>query len=96
MVLTKLDRQTLPFRGSHWNRLESHSVELVRALICIPSTCWDFVCTKSASVPPNVQFQIDDAESEWTFGEGVFDLVHIRHLDVGIQDWGKLIKEAYK
>lgn len=48
------------------------------------------------SVPPNVQFQIDDAESEWTFGEGVFDLIHIRHLDVGIRDWAKLIKQAYR
>lgn len=45
---------------------------------------------------PNVQFQIDDAECEWTFGEDVFDLVHIRHLNGGIDDWSALLREAYK
>lgn len=47
-------------------------------------------------VPPNVQFQIDDAESEWTFARNSFDLVHIRHLNGAIKDWGRLIKEAYR
>ncbi|KAH0614396.1 uncharacterized protein H6S33_000032 [Morchella sextelata] len=47
-------------------------------------------------VPPNVQFQIDDAEMEWTFEENTFDLVHIRHLTGGISDWDKFLKEAYK
>ncbi|KAH0607954.1 uncharacterized protein H6S33_002006 [Morchella sextelata] len=47
-------------------------------------------------VPPNVQFQIDDAEADWTFARNSFDLVHIRHLNGAIKDWPKLIKEAFR
>lgn len=47
-------------------------------------------------VPPNVYFQIDDAESEWTFAKDSFDLIHIRHLSGSIKDWGALIEQAYK
>ncbi|PUU81664.1 S-adenosyl-L-methionine-dependent methyltransferase [Tuber borchii] len=46
-------------------------------------------------VPPNVSFQIDDAESEWTFARDSFDLIHIRHLNGGIKDWGRLIKQSF-
>ncbi|KAH0612473.1 uncharacterized protein H6S33_008853 [Morchella sextelata] len=47
-------------------------------------------------VPPNVHFQIDDAESEWTFPKNYFDLIHIRHLSGAIKDWEILYTEAYK
>jgi len=47
-------------------------------------------------VPPTVSFQIDDAEDEWTFGPGTFDLVHIRHLNGAIKDWGRLLEQAYR
>ncbi|KAI5845230.1 S-adenosyl-L-methionine-dependent methyltransferase, partial [Morchella snyderi] len=47
-------------------------------------------------VPPNVNFLIDDAESEWEWPEGTFDMVHIRYLNGAISDWGTLCKEAYK
>lgn len=50
----------------------------------------------STRVPPNVYFQIDDAESEWTFAKDSFDLIHIRHLSGSIKDWGALIEQAYK
>ncbi|PUU81839.1 S-adenosyl-L-methionine-dependent methyltransferase [Tuber borchii] len=46
-------------------------------------------------VPPNVSFQIDDAESDWTFARDSFDLIHIRNLNGGIKDWGKLIKQSF-
>lgn len=96
-VLTRrLDGQTLSFRRSHRNRLEPNPVEFVRVFYFFLSVLLDPVLRILPSVPPNVQFQIDDAESEWTFGEGVFDLIHIRHLDVGIRDWAKLIKQAYR
>lgn len=49
----------------------------------------------SARVPPNVEFQIDDAELAWTFAKDSFDLIHIRHLAGGIRDWKHLLKEAY-
>lgn len=46
-------------------------------------------------VPPNVSFQIDDAESEWTFARDSFDLIHIRHLNGGIKDWKRLIQQSF-
>jgi len=42
-----------------------------------------------------VSFQIDDAESDWTFAKESFDLIHIRHLNGGIKDWGKLIRQSF-
>lgn len=56
-------------------------------------TCAEFQVSR---VPPNVQFQIDDAELDWTFKKNSFDLVHIRNLGGAIKDWEKLLKEAYK
>lgn len=47
-------------------------------------------------VPPNVYFQIDDAESEWTFEKDSFDLIHIRHLGGAIGDWNSLLAQSYK
>ncbi|KAH8155419.1 uncharacterized protein LAJ45_00429 [Morchella importuna] len=49
-----------------------------------------------AWVPPNVHFQIDDAESEWTWAKESFDMIHIRHLSGAIKDWDALLKEVYK
>lgn len=46
-------------------------------------------------VPSNVQFFIDDAESEWTFQQK-FDYIHVRGLAGSIQDWPRLIAQAYK
>ncbi|KAI5838204.1 S-adenosyl-L-methionine-dependent methyltransferase [Morchella snyderi] len=47
-------------------------------------------------VPPNVEFQIDDAELDWTFKKDSFDLVHIRHMGGAIKDWNVLMKQAYR
>lgn len=46
-------------------------------------------------VPPNVQFFVDDAESDWTF-DGEFDFVHIRGMAGSVEDWSKLIEQAFK
>ena len=43
-----------------------------------------------------MSFQIDDAESDWSFARDSFDLIHIRHLNGGIKDWGKLIKQSFE
>jgi trans-aconitate methyltransferase len=45
-------------------------------------------------VPPNVQFQIDDCESEWNFNHS-FDFVHIRNMSGSIADWPKLFSQAF-
>ncbi|CCE28846.1 uncharacterized protein CPUR_02535 [Claviceps purpurea 20.1] len=45
-------------------------------------------------VPPNLEFEIDDATLEWTWDTNHFDFVHMRYIVGGIQDWGALFKEA--
>ncbi|KAM0224322.1 hypothetical protein ACHAQD_002715 [Fusarium lateritium] len=47
-------------------------------------------------VPPNLEFQIDDAQEEWTFEPGSFDFIHIRYLQGSINDWDKLYSQVYK
>lgn len=49
----------------------------------------------SPRVPPNVKFEIDDAEEDWTFREQ-FDFIHCRYLATAIQDWPKLAKQAFE
>lgn len=46
-------------------------------------------------IPPNVQFELDDAESEWTFGPDHFDFIHIRCMFGAISDWPRLFAQAY-
>ncbi|KAL7273883.1 hypothetical protein RUND412_003244 [Rhizina undulata] len=48
-------------------------------------------------VPPNLIFEVDDAESVDAFEEeaGTFDFIHIRNLAASIKDWPALIKRAY-
>ncbi|CDM31137.1 hypothetical protein DTO013E5_231 [Penicillium roqueforti] len=48
-------------------------------------------------VPPNCRFYIDDAESDWTFSPGeAFDYIHARTMAGGIEDWPRLLKQAYQ
>ncbi|KIW20703.1 hypothetical protein PV08_01280 [Exophiala spinifera] len=50
-----------------------------------------------AWVPPNLQFYVDDAESDWVFDDvGEFDFIHARALCGGIADWPKLYAQAYR
>jgi len=46
-------------------------------------------------VPQNVSFEVDDVESEWTYG-APFDYIHCRYMTAAIQDWPKLMSQAYK
>lgn len=46
-------------------------------------------------VPPNVKFEVDDCEEPWTFTEK-FDVVHARYLAAAIQDWPKLVSQAFQ
>jgi len=47
-------------------------------------------------LPQNLQFMVEDAEEDWIFPKNHFDLIHIRGLAGGIQDWPKLLKQAYE
>ena len=45
-------------------------------------------------VPPNVKFVVDDIESPWTY-PAPFDFIFSRYLLAAIQDWPKLVRNAY-
>ncbi|KAL2075457.1 hypothetical protein VTL71DRAFT_400 [Oculimacula yallundae] len=48
-------------------------------------------------VPPNVSFQIDDLEEEWTFREGQgFDFIHARMLTASFADWPRFFEQSFK
>lgn len=44
---------------------------------------------------PNVHFQLDDAEEEWTYREP-FDLIHMRGLSAAIRNWRHVYQQAFK
>ncbi|KIY02889.1 uncharacterized protein Z520_01354 [Fonsecaea multimorphosa CBS 102226] len=46
-------------------------------------------------VPPNCQFEIDDAEEDWLYPENSFDYIHGRDLYHSIRDWPRLIGQVY-
>lgn len=46
-------------------------------------------------MPPNLQFEIDDLESEWATGQAAFDLIHIRYMMACVSDWPKLFRKAF-
>ena len=45
-------------------------------------------------VPPNVKFEIDDAEAEWVYSQK-FDFIHCRYMIGSIRDWPRLVQQAY-
>ena len=45
-------------------------------------------------VPPNVQFEIDDAASEWTFPRESFDFIHVRGLFGSLRDWPAFYRQV--
>ncbi|KAK4160325.1 Demethylmenaquinone methyltransferase [Cladorrhinum sp. PSN259] len=47
-------------------------------------------------VPPNVKFEIDDANLLWTWHDNTFDYVHMRALFGAIIDWNDLYKQAFR
>jgi SAM-dependent methyltransferase len=46
-------------------------------------------------VPPNVHFEIDDAEADWTYSQP-FDFIHCRTMAGSIKDWPKLFRQCYE
>lgn len=47
------------------------------------------------SVPPNVEFQIDDVEDDWTYVEP-FDYIHSRMMTSAIANWKKYIERCFE
>jgi len=44
---------------------------------------------------PNVKFEVDDLEKDWTWKEDTFDYIHSRSIGAGIKDWGNYVKQMY-
>jgi hypothetical protein len=47
------------------------------------------------SVPPNLEFFVDDLENDWTY-VNKFDFIYARMLTGAIKDWPRLISQAYQ
>jgi SAM-dependent methyltransferase len=47
-------------------------------------------------VPPNLQFEIEDIESDWTWAKNSFDFIHARELLLAIRDWPKLMQQSFE
>lgn len=45
-------------------------------------------------VPPNLQFEVDDFELEWTYGKESFDFIHARALYGSVSDYGALYQRV--
>ncbi|KAL4751793.1 hypothetical protein BDW72DRAFT_173009 [Aspergillus terricola var. indicus] len=45
-------------------------------------------------VPPNLEFQVDDFENDWTFRRDSFDLIHSRLLLASVSDYPRLFRQA--
>ncbi|CAN9473384.1 unnamed protein product [Alternaria alternata] len=45
---------------------------------------------------PNVKFELDDVQLEWTYQPNSFDYIHVRCMLGAIQDWAHLYREIYK
>jgi 2-polyprenyl-3-methyl-5-hydroxy-6-metoxy-1,4-benzoquinol methylase len=46
-------------------------------------------------IPPNLSFQVDDFEEEWTFGSDRFELVHARFIMSCVSDYPRMYKRAF-
>jgi hypothetical protein len=44
-------------------------------------------------VPPNLKFELDDAQLDWTYPPSCFDYIHIRCLMGSINDWPRLYSQ---
>jgi len=49
-----------------------------------------------AWVYPNVRFEVDDLEKDWTWPANHFDYIHSRSIAQGIRDWDNYVKQMYK
>jgi SAM-dependent methyltransferase len=57
----------------------------------------DLSPTQPTLVPPNVRFEIADADEEWTFRPESFDLIHTRAMnDLTLKDWADYYRQAFR
>ena len=54
----------------------------------------DIAAVQPQWIPPNLQFEIEDVESDWLWAKNSFDFIHARELIFAIRDWPKLIRQS--
>ncbi|EGO58709.1 hypothetical protein NEUTE1DRAFT_144890 [Neurospora tetrasperma FGSC 2508] len=47
-------------------------------------------------VPPNVQFELEDCNQEWTWAANTFDFINMRFMNGIVTDWYALFRNAYR
>ncbi|KAA8622073.1 hypothetical protein SMACR_09972 [Sordaria macrospora] len=47
-------------------------------------------------VPPNVKFELEDCNSDWTYADDSFDFIHMRALAGIVDDWYKIFRNAFR
>lgn len=50
----------------------------------------------SYSIPPNIEFVIEDIEDDWIYPDNTFDFIHSRFLASAIKDMPRLISQAFR
>jgi len=85
------------FRAACWRRSQPYSALIVSHHGTDSVSCDSGWLTPISSVPPNVEFFIDDLESEWTFVQP-FDFIYMRMLTLtgSIRDWDKLFCQSFQ
>ncbi|EXK79194.1 hypothetical protein FOQG_16184 [Fusarium oxysporum f. sp. raphani 54005] len=47
------------------------------------------------SVPPNIKFEIDDIDEDWTYSQP-FDYIHSRMMNVSVKNWSEYIRKVFE
>ena len=63
--------------------------------IIFPASSISTDTTNTCRVPPNVRFEIDDVEAEWTYHQ-YFDFIHCRFMAPAIRDWPRLVRQCFE
>jgi hypothetical protein len=77
--------------------LPSVSVFFRTHLITITLQIFSLSPIQPTWVPPNLIFEVDDAESPWLYNpNNPFDFIHMRDLGGSISDWPRLVQQSYE
>lgn len=55
----------------------------------------DLSARMPTDVPPNVKFEVDDLEEDWTFSYP-FDYIHSRYMAGSIKNWPRLMTQCFQ
>lgn len=89
--MTDLARRPISLGRNSRNRSQPHTINLVGLSL---SDLKLEVSTDCCRVPPNVKFEIDDCEEEWTFTQP-WDYIHSRYMIGSIRNWPRLIAQSF-